>query len=351
MQLAHPMSVDVYAQKTIAGSKLVVVRVLGGESYWPYGLEKLHVTAVAHGVRLAVLPGDARPDPGLDRFSTVGPQDRALLHAYLNEGGPQNAANFLRHCAFLTGKGEAPPEPAPLLKAGLWYPGLGICGAEAVAEKFVPDAPVAAICFYRALVQSGGLQPIEAMVGALAKAGMNALPVFVSSLKDPVSVETLRALFSRHSPDIVLNTTGFAVGSLTGAHEGTVLDETGAMVLQVILSGGTREAWEASSQGLATRDLAMNVALPEVDGRVLSRAVAFKHAGAFDERVQATIVSHRADDERCEFVAGLAANWARLRRTDPSDRKVAMVLANYPTATVGSQTASASTRLRARSRC
>src|SRR5215203_1123454 len=67
MQLAHPMSVDVYAQKTIAGSKLVVVRVLGGESYWPYGLEKLHVTALERGVRLAVLPGDDKPDPGLER--------------------------------------------------------------------------------------------------------------------------------------------------------------------------------------------------------------------------------------------------------------------------------------------
>ncbi len=340
-------------QKTIAGSKLVVVRVLGGESYWPYGLEKLHVTAVANGVRLAVLPGDDRPDPGLDRFSTVGPQDRALLHAYLNEGGPQNAANFLRYCAFLTGKGEAPPEPAPLLKAGLWYPGLGICGAEAVARKFR-----AWTHRWRQSVSTGrwcsraALQPIEAMVAALAKAGLNALPVFVSSLKDAVSVETVRAVFSRHRPDVVLNTTGFAVGSLTGAHEGTVLDENGAMVLQVILSGGTREAWEASSQGLATRDLAMNVALPEVDGRVLSRAVAFKHAGAYDERVQATIVSHRADDERCEFVARLAANWARLgARRSPAIAASRWCWQITPTATVALRTASASTRRPARSRC
>ncbi len=208
--------------------------------------------------------------------------------------------------------------------------GLGICGVEAVAEKFVPTRRWRQSAFIARWCSRAACSRSRPWSAHSRKPGINALPVFVSSLKDPVSVETLRALFSRHSPDIVLNATGFAVGSLTGAHEGTVLDETGAMVLQVILSGGTREAWEASSQGLATRDLAMNVALPEVDGRVLSRAVAFKHAGAFDERVQATIVSHRADDERCEFVAGLAANWARLRRTDPSDRKVALVLANYP---------------------
>ncbi len=330
MQLAHPMSVDVYAEKTIAGSRLVVVRVLGGESYWPYGLEKLHVTALANGVKLAVLPGDDKPDPGIERFSTIGAQERAQLHAYLNEGGPQNAANLLRFCTYLNGDGDMPAGPSPLLKAGLWYPGLGICGVEEVAARHIPGAPVAALCFYRALVQSGGLQPVEAMVAALARQGVNALPVFVSSLKDGVSVETVRRVFERHQPQVVLNATGFAVGTLTGAHQPTVLDEGGAVVLQMIFSGGTRQAWNVSSQGLATRDLAMNVALPEVDGRVLSRAVAFKHAGAYDERVQANIVSHLADENRCDFVARLAANWARLRMASPQERRVAIVLANYP---------------------
>ena len=41
MQLSHPMSVDVYCQNTVAKSRLVIARVLGGESYWQYGLEKL----------------------------------------------------------------------------------------------------------------------------------------------------------------------------------------------------------------------------------------------------------------------------------------------------------------------
>ncbi len=330
MQLAHPMSVDFYAQKTIAGSKLVVVRVLGGESYWPYGLEKLWVTARENGVLLAVLPGDDKPDPGLARFSTLDGEAVMLLHAYLNEGGPQNAANFLLFCTHLIGRGEIPPGPTPLLKAGIWYPGEGISGVDALEEVFMPGAPVAAICFYRALVQSGGLQPVEAMVNALKDRGINALPVFVSSLKDAISVETLRGIFARHSPDIVLNTTGFAVGTPGGAFKTTVLEENGAMVLQTILSGGTLDAWQQSSQGLSARDLAMNVALPEIDGRVLSRAIAFKHAGIHDERVQANIVLHRADVGRCEFVAELAAKWIQLKRLENREKRVAIVLANYP---------------------
>ena len=330
MQLTHPMSVDVYAEKTVSRSKVVVVRVLGGESYWPYGLEKLSITALENNVLLAVLPGDDKPDSGLDRYSTIATRERTMLHSYLNEGGPQNAANFLRYCAFLAGKDSMPTGPEPLLKAGLWYPGLGICASSDLAGVFKPEAATVAICFYRALVQSGGLQPIETLVSELAAKGLNALPVFVASLKDALSVATLRAVFALHPPEIVLNATGFAVGSLSGDHQPTVLDENCAVVLQIILSGGSHQAWQASSQGLAARDLAMNVALPEIDGRVLTRAIAFKTAGAHDPRVEATIVSHQADRERCSFVAGLAANWAKLRNKQPSGRKVAIILANYP---------------------
>ncbi len=330
MQLSHPMSVDVYCENTIAGSKLVIVRVLGGESYWAYGLERLHAVACSNNIALAVLPGDDKPDAGLERFCTIERGGCEKIWNYLVQGGPQNMHDLLDYCQFLLGYAEEPAEAVPLLKAGLWYPGQGICGLDTVGENWQKNAPVVAISFYRALVQSGGLEPIEAMVRALAKRGLNALPVFVSSLKDPVSVETLRNIFSQTPPDIVLNATGFAVSSPGGNHAGSVLDETGAVVLQIILAGGSRENWLASTQGLSSRDLAMNVALPEVDGRVLTRAIAFKNAARFDEEVQASIVSHVADIGRVDFVADLARNWVNLRIKTANKRKVALILANYP---------------------
>ena len=174
------------------------------------------------------------------------------------------------------------------------------------------------------------LNLLSQLVRSLSDRGLNALPVFVSSLKDPVSVETVRQIFCDACPEIVINLTGFAVSSPTGVSTGTVLDENGAIVLQAVLAGGSREAWETSSQGLSSRDLAMNVALPEVDGRILSRAIAFKHAGQYDEAVQANIVAHNPDGERTEFVCDLAANWVGLRRKEPGGRRVGIVLANYP---------------------
>ncbi|MBB1250832.1 cobaltochelatase subunit CobN [Rhizobium sp. G21] len=191
-------------------------------------------------------------------------------------------------------------------------------------------APLAVITFYKALVQSGQTAPVEALIEALQARGMRVLPLFVSSLKEPVSAKTIRTLFQAYAPDVVLNSTSFAVVSPGAEKTGTVLDETGAQVLQVIFSALTREAWEASTMGLATRDLAMNVALPEVDGRVLTRAVSFKKAATFDPRAQVNIVGPEPEPSRIAFVAEQAARWARLRKLDNADKKVALVLANYP---------------------
>ena len=328
MQLSHPMSVDVYAEKTLSAAKIIIVRVLGGESYWAYGLEKLYETALDNDIQLVVLPGDDKPDPGLERFNTVDIELVQKFWAYLLEGGPQNARSFLALADHCLGQGEIPSDPVPLLKAGVWWPKKGICGLDDLPWQ--DGRPVVAISFYRALVQSGGLGAIEALIDALEKRGMNVLPVFISSLKDPVSVATLRELFSKCSPPLVLNATGFAVSSMNTKHSGTVLDEDDRVVLQVVLSSSSKEAWEASSQGLTSRDLAMNIALPEVDGRVFARAIAFKSAGTFNSDVEASLVAHEAEPTRITFAADMAVNWVNLRTTKPNERKVAIILANYP---------------------
>ncbi len=192
------------------------------------------------------------------------------------------------------------------------------------------DRGTVAICFYRALVQSGETAPVAALVEALTARGLKALPVFVSSLKDAVSQETVRHIFGEVQPAVVINVTGFAVSPPGAEYQSGVLDEGGAVVLQAVFSSSSREAWEASPQGLSARDLAMHVSLTETDGRVMTRAVSFKAAARFDERVQANIVSHVPEAGRVGFVADLAANWVRLRRKAAAERRVAIVLANYP---------------------
>ncbi|MEM8792117.1 MAG: cobaltochelatase subunit CobN [Pseudomonadota bacterium] len=331
LHLTHPMSVDKYLDDTATKAKLVIARVLGGEGYWPYGLEQFAARLGAAGIPFAALPGDDKPDAALARVSTVRNEDYAQLWSYLVEGGPENATNFLRCCQAIMG-GTPRPEPArPLLRAGIYWPGTGIADLATVRAGWRnPDAPVIPIVFYRALVQGAGLNPINRLTRALISEELNPLPVFVASLKDPVSAATLAQILTDAPPTVILNTTSFAVSSPQSGWSATPLDTPGVPVLQCVLAGGTEEGWREGLNGLSARDIAMNVALPEVDGRILARAISFKGEAFFDEATQCRIATYRAEGTRIAFTAQLAAAWARLARKSPAERKIALILANYP---------------------
>ncbi|MEE9389156.1 MAG: cobaltochelatase subunit CobN [Paracoccaceae bacterium] len=335
--LKHPMSVDMHIQDCAAKSRLVIARILGGSGYWKYGLEQYAAHLHAAGIPFAALPGDDKPDPELRELSTVSQADYQSLWAYMVEGGPENSANFLSYAQNMLNK-SAPPAPAkPLLRAGTYWPGAGISDIASLHEHWTDDAPVIPIIFYRALLQGAGLNPINRLTRSLLRAGMNPLPIFVASLKDPVSAATLATLFDQAPPDVILNCTSFAVGSADQGAQGsgasnplTLAAANAAPVLQVVLSSSDEASWESGLHGLSARDIAMNVALPEVDGRILARAISFKGEAYFDDATQCAIATYQARGDRVDFVTQLAANWARLRRTEPKNRHVALILANYP---------------------
>ena len=122
MQLGHPYSVDLYDEKVLAHARLVVVRLLGGASYWRYGLDEAVRLARANGTKLVVLPGDATWDGTLSAEGTAGEEIARKLFAYFIEGGSINLGNALRYCAHLIGCGDEPPEAQPLPSAGIYTP-------------------------------------------------------------------------------------------------------------------------------------------------------------------------------------------------------------------------------------
>jgi cobaltochelatase CobN len=130
MSLKHPMSVDAYVERTARHAKLIIVRALGGASYFHYALEALHAAAARHGALIAVLPGDSKPDAGLTPFSNVPLEDLNALWAYLIEGGDANTHAFLDYAEAMLSGAEKPEAAAPLMKAGIWWPGRGVVGVE-----------------------------------------------------------------------------------------------------------------------------------------------------------------------------------------------------------------------------
>ena len=335
MHLQHPMSVDLHLDNCATKSKLVIARVLGGAGYWKYGLTQYAARLYETGVTFVALPGDDKPDEELRDLSTCSPEDYDTLWSYLVEGGPQNSVNFLSYANTMIHGGDKPQAASPLLRAGVYWPGEGITSVSTVQKLCTPGARVVPIIFYRALVQGGGLNPINRLTKSLLRAGLQPLPIFVASLKDPLSVATLNQIFQDAPPSVILNCTAFAVGS---PHDGdnspqnplTMASANKSPVFQVILSSASESSWSDSPQGLSARDIAMNVALPEVDGRILSRAISFKGEAFFDEATECPIATYQARGDRIDFVTQLTAKWANLRNTPANSKKVALILANYP---------------------
>jgi len=330
LQLGHNMSVDLYLEKTVAKAKLVVVRLLGGVGYWPYGVEQLNILCRQKGIHLAILPGDDQPDPELTDASTLPLQACHRLWQYCVQGGPANADHFLSYAASLLGESGDWREPVQLVRAGLYWPGEPTPTLDHVRSFWPARGSVAPIVFYRALLQSDDLKPIDALVAALLARGINPLPIFVSSLKDTFSAEIIAQVFAETRPAVILNCTGFAISTPGKASVSGPFREADCPVLQIILSGGDRASWESGMRGLSPRDLAMNVALPEVDGRLISRAISFKESAAFDSETEIAVVKHQPIADRVGFVAEMAYRWALLRQTPTAERRVAILLANYP---------------------
>jgi cobaltochelatase CobN len=327
MQLAHPYSVDLYGETVLAAAKLVVIRLLGGASYWRYGLDEALRNARSNGTKLIVVPGDAAWDPSLVAQSTVAEAEAQRLWAYLVEGGSNNLANALRYGAHLIGEGPEPPEAEALASAGYHT----AAGAEPAPKGTgLPRFPNAAIVFYRALVQAGQTEPIDALCEALTERGLAPLPLYVSSLKSRPDADFVANAFAEHQPAVVLNATAFSLSEPAQRFAGTVLDGGERPVLQVTLAGISEEAWAESSRGLSPTDLTMNVVLPEMDGRLITRAVSFKQAGELDPLTECRPIRYRPKPDRVAFVADLAARWAKLRATPNSEKRVALILSNYP---------------------
>ena len=330
LRLAHPMSVDLYVETVIAEAKLVVLRLLGGRSYWPYGLDQIAAACRSKNIPLAVLPGDDQPDQELSAWCTLPPETCHRLWQYGVHGGIGNSEALLRYAGSLLGREEAWTEPAPLLRAGIYWPGEAAPDLKRLCERhWQGDRPVVAITFYRALVQAADLDVIDALVNALDRVEINALPLYVTSLKDKSVASLIAELLDEADASVVLNATGFAI-SKPNAPAPTPLEGEDRIVLQIVFSGGSESAWSEGTRGLSARDLAMNVVLPEIDGRVLTRAVAFKEKLGFDERAEVDLIGLKPVQGRIDFVAGLASNWIKLRHARVESRRIAIILANYP---------------------
>jgi cobaltochelatase CobN len=323
LQLQQELTIDTYANQVLSKSQLIILRLLGGRAYWSYGLEVCKEVVNNTQATLIVLPGDDVPDTELISHSNVSLKIVNQLWSYLTQGGVTNfveGLKFISDVCFSTKYDPAPPQSIPK---------MGVYSYSEISTKKDHYGEVA-IIFYRSHYLSGNTKPIDALCCALLEKNITPIPIFVSSLRDEEIQEELLFLLSSTSLDLILNTTSFSVSKIGSESNTNLWVKLDVPILQVILSGSTQEYWEDNFQGLTPKDVAMNIALPEVDGRIITRAVSFKSTAQWNEHLETDIVIYQPLQNRIDFIADLAKNWVKLKRTSPQQRKIAIILANYP---------------------
>ncbi|QXC59191.1 cobaltochelatase subunit CobN [Aquihabitans sp. G128] len=344
------------------GVRVVLVRLLKGRAGWERPLGELVERCRAEGIALVATGGEAALDADLAGASTVPAGIVGQAHDYWTRGGPANLAHLLRFLAdtiLLEGFGFEPPADIPA---------VGVLGDRA----HDPARPTVAVVTYRAGVLAGDTLPIEQLCDAIEARGANARAVWCYSLRAEADGSPPAALALLRDVDVIVTTTWAAGGSVhagdavdatatrfadpartgwdlqgqgpeksarfvggagpDGAAKGwaSPLDELGVPVVQTQASTGSVETW-AEGDGLSPLDVALGVAIPELDGRIIAGPLSFTEVVDDGGDLGVSVAAHRAVPDRVERLAGQAVRLARLRRTPAAEKKVALVLSAYPT--------------------
>jgi len=174
------------------------------------------------------------------------------------------------------------------------------------------------------------MSAFSALAGAIAARGLNAAPLFVPSLRDADGAAFLEGALARLDPAVVITTTAFAAGTadLTPGPPDTLAVPT----LQAVIATTKRVGWCESARGLGAADLAMHVVLPELDGRVLAGAIAFKDPRPAADALAFAPLANRPEPDRVAQVADRAAALVRLQQTPRANRRLAILMPDDPRA-------------------
>ena len=347
--LQHPDVAEHYADHVLCKAKLAIFRLHGGYGYFPHLLDEiLHIKSHGAKTRILVLPGTDEWDPELMKFNDYAEPVVRKIFAYFREGGTDNMERAAEAAELLLeNKTEGFPEALKIPTFGWLERKSAIKNNISVnntKQTKLSTSPTSLssrqkteigrvwITFYRALQQTGDMAVVEALTEGLKKHGLEVSSFYAYSLRETEAQEELLRKAENDPPDAILTMQSFSIGRMDERSQAglSFLEKLNCPVIQVPTSTEDLEAWQKNPRGFSASNAAMSVVLPETDGRLFSTVVGFKQEQ--EEAPELEFRSKRLAPEakQIEHVAELTKNWVRLRRTVNSDKRVAIILANYP---------------------
>ncbi len=310
-RLRHPMSVDLYLDQTISKSKFIILRLLGGINAWRYGTEEIHNLCQTLHIPLVVLSGENYENPHLDNLSIIPSNLLNQFKELFQAGGKENFSQILNLAThYLDQKIKQPITPHI----------LPMVGEYSLPYPFHVHQDLAIILFYRSHLLANNIEPILSLAQSLSKKGLNIKAIYLTSLKDPEIFHWVKQYLYQHHPTIILNATYF---SIQQDYNHSLFNTINVPVLQILQPSNIKKLWEKSFRGLSQTDLAIQVVLPELDGKISTTAIGFKK----EENNQ---IKYEPYQKGIDLVTNRVTGWINLSRKNNYDKKIAIILSNYP---------------------
>ena len=335
--LTHPAQIDHYLSECTQVTQLIVVRLLGGRGHWSYGLEQCRLwQQAAPNRQLLVLSGTNDQERDLHPLGSVSLRLAHSMAALLREGGAENLRSWLLGVEWILSSLSAASTAAEGSATDSFAtdgPDLQVIASpdpDPFDWRSEPGARVG-VLFYRAHRQSADVQWCEALLSTLRQRGLAPRALWVSSLRDAAVQEAVQRLYQQQTVEVVITATSFASVQFSEAGFGAPLwDQLNRPVLQMLSSGRPRDRWINSFQGLDPVDLSLQVVLPELDGRVTTRIGAFREVDHADPHLCTAVKRLEPDSDGLAWIADHVSSWCELRSTPVQERRLGLVLANYP---------------------
>ncbi|MFG6106439.1 magnesium chelatase subunit H [Leptothoe sp. EHU-05/26/07-4] len=274
-----------------------------------------------------------------------------LSFQYWLGGSPENLENFMLMLAdrYMFGDKQiegAPQnmeynEPVTYPDTGIWHP-LAPCMYEDVKEylnwySFRQDlpashkrdqAPCVGIVLQRTHLVTGDEAHYVSMVQELEYLGARVIPVFAGGLdfSKPVEQFFYEPVTQEPLVDSVISLTGFALvgGPARQDHPKAIeslqkLNRPYMVALPLVFQ--TTEEWEGSDLGLHPIQVALQMAIPELDGAIDPIVVSGR-----DGMTGRAITLQ----DRVEIISQRALKWANLRRVKRANKKLAITVFSFP---------------------
>ncbi|MGJ4895327.1 magnesium chelatase subunit H [Bradyrhizobium oligotrophicum] len=262
-----------------------------------------------------------------------------LTLQYWLAGSEQNFANMVR---FLVGRYADGPraalrgetnaaEPVTYPDVGLYHPRLSpriIERADQLPALAKPAGRVGVILM-RSYLLAANTAHYDGVIAALEARGLAVIPVFACGLDSRPAIERYFQKDGVATVDAVISLTGFSLVGGPAYNDARAAEEVMAgldvpLIAAHPLEFQTVEQWRDDARGLTPVEATMMVAIPELDGAVGPTVFGGRSAMADAGRDMASL------PERAAQLAARVARLVELRRSARAERKLGVVLFNFP---------------------